>query len=362
MKFNSWVDNSFNDSVFGFLKQMNVKGDYTYFKYSLSGDLYDSSTKWGLGQLVFATKILHMINRFKKVDSVNKLNLINAIKSFQTEDGYYTDRVLFGEKKKTIFDRLLKRDEDDSYHQQVIRAETRQSFAALMTLGSKPQKPYAYLPYSEKGVNKYLSSLNWKEPWGAGSHFSHLLFFYRANKEMFDHKSDQSERLIDYSIRWVNRLQSDIDGTWHDGDVPLSQKINGAMKILIGFSTVNYLKLIYVERLIDTVLSGVNDSHACDNFNIVYCLYVASKLTDYRKQEIQQFCLDRLNIYKEYYHEKEGGFSFYKDMANDVYYGAKITKGLNEPDIHGTVMFLWGITLISKILNIKDLDLKEPIT
>jgi len=362
MKINSWVDNSFKDNIFGFLKKMNIKGDYTNFKYSLSGDLYDSSTKWGLGQLVFATKILHMIDVLKDIESVNKLNLVNAIYSFQRNDGTFTDTTLFGQKKKSILDKLMMKNDDDSYHEQIIRAETRQSFAALMTLGAIPIKPYTYLPYSEKEVNNYLSSLNWKEPWGAGSHFSHLLFFYKANKEMFDYKSDLATNLIDYSIKWVNSLQSNIDGTWHDGDVPLSQKINGAMKILIGFSTVNYYKLSYVESFIDTILSGVNDGHACDNFNIVYCLYFASKLTNYRNEEIQKFCIDRLNIYKGYYHEKEGGFSFYQNRANDVYYGAKITKGLNEPDIHGTVMFLWGITLISRIINIQGLDLKEPIT
>jgi hypothetical protein len=90
-------------------------------------------------------------------------------------------------------------------------------------------------------------------------------------------------------------------------------------------------------------------------------LYCCNKATDYRVDDIKNFCLKRLSQYRRYYHENKGGFSFHKDRANDVYYGARITKGLNEPDIHGTVMFLWGITLISRILKL-DLGLKEPIT
>jgi len=48
--------------------------------------------------------------------------------------------------------------------------------------------------------------------------------------------------------------------------------------------------------------------------------------------------------------------------TNIYYYGAKITRGLNEPDIHGTCMFLWGISIISQILEIdQELGFKEQI-
>ena len=39
------------------------------------------------------------------------------------------------------------------------------------------------------------------------------------------------------------------------------------------------------------------------------------------------------------------------------------TKGFDEPDIHGTVLFLWGIAIISQILGIgEELGFKEFIT
>lgn len=72
---------------------------------------------------------------------------------------------------------------------------------------------------------------------------------------------------------------------------------------------------------------------------------------------------DRLNIYKQYYYPKIGGFSFKKNQTNRYYYGALITKGKNEPDIQGTVMFLCGISLIAQILKIdKKLNFNEFIT
>ena len=62
----------------------------------------------------------------------------------------------------------------------------------------------------------------------------------------------------------------------------------------------------------------------------------------------------RLDVYFDYYHENMGGFSFHKSKANIWYYGAPISKGRDEPDIHGTTLFLWGIALISQVFGIDE--------
>lgn len=351
-----------NEKVFNFVMGMG-NDDFTYFKYSLTGDLYDSKTGWGLGQAVFAARILYTIDKLNDVDVAKKNNLIGLIKSFQKDEGYIYDPLIT---RRAAYSRikqfLRRRNFDNLKNIQTKRAETRQSFASLYALGSKPDKPFLAIPHSYEGVDKYLSSQDWTKPWGAGSHLGILLFFYRMNRDMFDYKPDLFAQLTDYAIEWVNKLQSRHDGTWYKGDISLSQKINGAMKILLGFSAVDYYKINHVEKIIDTALSGINDTHACDNFNIVYLLYFATKLTDYRKDEIEQFCKLRLNIYKEFYHEQAGGFSFHKNKANDSYYNATITKGLNEPDLHGTAMYMHGIALISDILKIKGPNLNVPLT
>ncbi len=351
-----------NKRVFSFVMGMG-NDDFTYFKYSLSGDLYDSITVWGLGQAVFAARTLYIIDKLNDLDGAKTNNLIKLIKSFQKKEGYIYDPLISKLATYSIFKQFLRqRNLDTLYNIQTKRAETRQSFASLFALNSKPDKPFLAIPYSCEGIDKYLSSLDWEKPWGAGSHLGILLFFYKMNRDMFNYKSDLTNDLIDFTITWVNKLQSQHDGTWYKGEVPLAQKINGAMKIMLGFSAADYSKINFVEKIIDTALSGINDSHACDNFNIVYTLYFATKLTDYRKSEIEQFCRERLNIYKEFYMEKEGGFSFHKNKANDRYYNATISKGLNEPDIHGTAMYMHGIALISDILKINGINLKVPLT
>ena len=357
----NWLKN-IKERIYSFIQVMNVRNDFSYFKYSYSGDFYNSNTKWGLGQLVFATKILYMIDKIKTLNPDYRSNLINAINSFQTKDGYYTDTMLFRPNiKKRIISKLFKRGKKSFFPEKPKRAETRQSLAALLALNSKPIYPFFHIQYSKGWIDRYLANLDWTRPWAAGSHFSHLLFFLHYNMVLFGLHPEDVDPLIDHAINWVNRLQSSSDGCWYKGSVPDSQKVNGAMKILTGLSAANKLNFLFPERVIDTSLKIVENTNACTDFNVVYVLYCCNKLVEHRTDEIQDFCLRRLNQYKEYYYEDIGGFSFRKGRTNEIYYGARITKGLNEPDIHGTVMFLWGITLISKILKL-DLGLKEPIT
>lgn len=348
------------EKIYSFIQEMNEKKDFSYFKYSYSGDLYGTNVKWGLGQLVFAAKILYMIDKIKDLNPIYRANLINGINSFQTKDRYYTDRLIFKPNKRRILSDLLKGRKISYFSEQIKRAETRQSFAALLALNSKPNYPFLGIPYTKKGIERYLSKLDWTQPWAAASHFSHLLFFLHYNRILFWIHSNDADELINYAIEWISRLQSPIDGCWYSGEVPDSQKVNGAMKVLTGLSALEKLSFSYPKRIIDTSLKIGEATDACNDFNVVYVLCCCSQATDYRKDDIQKFCLKRLKQYSRYYYSKKGGFSFHLGKANDFYYGARITKGLNEPDIHGTVMFLWGITLISRILKL-DLGLREPI-
>jgi len=336
------------------------ENNYGYFKYSLSGDLYGSNNGWGLGQLVFAAKILFMLGLLDGITEEQKKNLTEGIKRFQDDKGYISDPLIIKLlSKKKLF--LFKNRNNEFETEKIKRAETRQSFSALNCLGDKPEKPFLNVPYAEKEIETYLNSFDWNHPWDAGSHFSHLLFFLKLNKEMFDYESSQAERLIRYADRWIDAFQSERDGFWYKGETSTKEKINGAMKILTGREAARITEINHHKKIIDSCLSAVNDSEACSNFNIIYVLYCCSKVSGYRKDEIIKFCYERLKIYKDFYFENYGGFSFYRNRANDNYYGALITRGLNEPDIHGTVLFIWGIALISKIVDM-DLFFNIPLT
>ena len=359
MKDIDWIG-SLRKKVKNFLDIL-ATDNYKYIKYSLSGDIYNSSFNWGLGQNVFFIKILYMLNLLSELSLEKKNSLINNIKRFQDSNGYISDPLIrkLITKKKLFF---LKDKSGEFEIEKIRRAETRQSFSALNCLSEKPDKPFIHVPYGKEEINVFLSGFNWKYPWDAGSHFSHLLFFLKFNEIMFGYKSDKSGDLIKHANNWVDDLQSEENGFWYKGKTTVKEKINGAMKILTGKEAAGILNVNNYEKIINGCLDAINDEEACSNFNIIYCLYYCSRISDYRNKEIEDFCYDRLKIYREFYYEDLGGFSFHKSKANDIYYGALITRGLNEPDIHGTVMFVWGIALISKILSFDFVDFKIPLT
>jgi len=359
MKNIEWIK-TLKEDIRRFLDKI-YKDDYSYIKYSLTGDIYNRKTNWGLGQNVFMVKILYMLNILKDLNSEQKGNLVINIKKFQNKDGYISDPLIIKliTKKKFIFFR----DSSNEFETEKIRrAETRQSFSALNCLGVKPDKPFLHIPYSKEGIKKFLSSYNWEYPWDAGSHFSHLMFFLNMNKKMFGYKIKETDNLVRFANAWIDNIQSEDDGFWYKGKTTVKEKINGAMKILTGKTAADILKINNFKKLVDSCLNAVNDSEACSNFNIIYCLYYCSNISEYRRKDIEDFCYNRLNIYKDFYYKDTGGFSFYKHRANDIYYGVKISRGLNEPDIHGTVLFVWGIALISKMLKLDFIDFKIPLT
>lgn len=135
-------------------------------------------------------------------------------------------------------------------------------------------------------------------------------------------------QLIDYAINWVNKLQHENDGFWYKGNPSIQQKINGAMKIITGLKATNRVTFNFCENLIDNCLLVKNDKQACDNFNITYVLKYCNTLCkeQFRHSEIEDFMYERLNIYKKFYHSKKNGFSFWRNKANRIYYGALLTK------------------------------------
>ena len=343
-----------------FLERMKGKTTPGFFRYSLSGDLFDESHHWGLGNTVFATKIYYTLGLLDSLPESSRQDIIRLIKSFQTPEGTIFDplvarRAFLREKLSAI----KHHDLNNFFHAQTIRAETRQALSTLVLLGEKPNVYPSDLPKTIQRVQHYLEGLDWTKPWGAASHFSHLLFFL-AHSEL-----EQKNVLIDVAIEWTNRVQDKQTGCWFHGRTTLQQKINGAMKVITGFKAANRMSIRYPERLIDLALEARNDRQACDHFNVIYVLKYADEATDssYRHSEIRQFALDRLSQYQRQYWPESGGFSYFLGKANDIYYNAAVSRGLPEPDIHGTVMFLWGIALISQILEIdKQLGFKEFIT
>lgn len=342
-----------------FLHNLQGKKRLGFYHYSLSGDYFSERIKWGLGNTVFFLKIIYTLG-LEQEFSKEITGAVDYCKTFQKNNGEFDDAVIRYASLPLRCLRMLKKKSWQAFsYQPILRAQTRQTFSSLYLFDQKPNFVYKKIPTSPKAVIHFLEHLNWNQPWDAGSHFSHLLFFLHFS--ILENKLE----LITTAITWVEKLQQLNDGCWYQGTASLQQKINGAMKIITGLKVVNRVQFKYADKLIDTCLSAINDTQACDNFNIVYVLRYASEVlnNEYRYSEIKQFMVERLALYRTYYHEEYGGFSFYKKRANRLYYNALISRGKAEPDIHGTVLFLWGISLILEVLNVNtEFQFKEFIT
>lgn len=335
----------------------NIKGAKRsgFFHYSYTGDYLNENIKWGLGNAVFFLKIIYTL----KLEESHKKEIEaagNFIKSFQSDNGEFSDRLLTLISFPSTFLNALK-NLNIKYlsNKSLRRAETRQAMSSLSLFNIRPNNTYLDFPISEKNIKQYLDNLDWKYPWHAGSQFSHLLFFLN-NSELSD-----KESLINYAVGWIEAMQKD-DGFWYQGSASVQQKINGAMKIISGLKAADRVSFNLPEMIIDTCLAVKNDKHACDNFNITYVLKYCSQVLNYsyRIDEIKEFMYNRLQLYKNYYFPEIGGFSFFRNKSGIYYYRAKIARGKNEPDIHGTVMFLWGIAIIAQVIGKdKELNFRE---
>ena len=336
------------------MKNLNRDGMY---KYSFSGDIFGYKIKWGLGNSVFFLKIIYVLG-LKEENYQDIINAINYIQTFQRKDGsFYDPLIRILSYPFRILNSLKSLNFSNLRYKENKRAETRQSISALHSFGVKPKYPYKEIPKSIKQIKKYVENLEWPLPWGAGSHFSHMIFFLKHSE------LKNKMELINYALDYVKKLQND-DGFWYKGSPASRQKINGAMKIITSLKVIDNVKFKSPEKIIDLCLSAKHEGEACDNFNIIYVLKYCNDLTQgqYRYSEIVDLVYKYLDNYKEYYFADIGGFSFYKKRAISNYYGANIGLGKNEPDLHGTHLFLWGICMIAQILGINDkLKFKEII-
>lgn len=349
-----------------FLDRMRDPLEEGRFRYSLSGDL-DFGVRWGLGNAVFATKIFYMLGA--QIEYPEKA-IASFIQSFQNSNGEIFDPLI---SKKAAWYRALhcvvNQDINDFSASQTRRAESRQAFAALRALRYLPEYRYQLVPSTADQVKKYVHSLNWRKPWSAGSHFGHLIFFLKSNEWMKDGATGDEligkiDELIAIAFDEVGVYRQENGAWFENGASPsAAEQVSGAMKIIAGYAAANKSGIGKEKDLIDLCLALTISPDACNNFNLVLVLYYASQNTDYRRSDIYEFCLNTISRYRCHYWPESKGFSFFIGRSNQRYYGAKLTRGLPEPDIHGTHLYLWGIVLIARLLELPiGGKLRPPVT
>lgn len=344
------------ENVSGYIKKL--KNEKTFnFKFTLNSD-NKSFTKLSLGPSSYGLKIYLMLDLINELSPEEKNKWANYINSFQTSNNKFPENSFIDEdlikyyEQNSLQDlfkdtakKILNNFSENRYdtHQiklkKAINAETKQAVSTLYDFGFKNEKP---LPSSmdDHQLLKYLDSLNWNEPWSSGAQFASMCVFSETQNY------GRSVLLYDY----ITGLLDQNTGTYHSKNSSVSsrEKINGSMKVISGLKWINQ-PIHNPEKLIDFCLLNEPKDEGCDLVDYIYVLYNCLKESDYKKTEVLNI-LDKMLESLIKLQRNDGGFSYFKQKSQTHYYGVEVTAGLNQSDIHGTLLITWAIILILDIL------------
>lgn len=344
------------DSIGDWLLSLSDSAHPGQVRFCLQGNLIEASTQGGLAASCLALKIAYQIGIWDQLGSDMRDGWIAHVCSFQCKrSGYFEDPTLLRFADRKIGWLWFKKDIA------MRRAETRQAAAALLGVGTTPLYPVTYIPHTPAAVLEYLDKLPWgKDPWGAGSHAGHLVFFLKLNAEVINQQRLFNE-LLPVILKYLDDLQDPRTGSWFRGDVPFNQQVNAAMKILTIYRLLQQ-SFRWPERLIDLCLTMPDNRDACHSLDVLFVLHECAGWTSHRRDEIVAFA-ERMLEHIQRHRKPDGAFSFYPEHANTTYYGVAVSQGLAESDVHGTHLLVWAITLCASLLGFQtELGWRFPVT
>lgn len=348
----------FRKSVRLWLEEMGEEMPLGRFRFCRTRSLVPTNKKRGQGITCFAMKSAWHIGAWQDWAPEVKDGCVQFVKSFQTPDGNFVDPWLLQKIGRDTWLSLAKHGrfremfaDMQDIKARAVRAETRQSAATLMLVGDWPAYPLPMTWRSESAVREFIRSLDWAHPWSAGSHASHLVSFIVMNGRGLEGASLKSQ-MLEAAFEETDKFLDEKTGTWSVGEVTHVQRINGAMKMLTAYDWAKR-SMPYPERLMDYTFDNTSGQDGCGVLDKLFVLQKASaEVPGYRTADLERFALDALNDIGTY-HQKDGGFSFYRTHAQRWYYGALVSLGGRQGDMHGTVMFTWACAVALDLLGIR---------
>lgn len=355
---NNWL-NSIEDQLSSYLYSLQNAGDKYHFLPVKNG-LTLAGKSLRLGFSCYSLKLHYILNLFSKSD-LSYDGWSKYINSYQKNlnsfpDNSFIDEAYLEHYKKFRLTSSLKNvvksslnlsnrfhfESKKEYLDKSIRAETKQAISSLSQIGLKNKLIYKDFPQTNNEVNYFLNSYDWSKPWDAGAQFSGICVFTATQLE----ESNQNSVHIE---NFISKLANQEYGIYFKNELPkTNEAINGAMKVISGLDWLE-IPIHYPEKLIDFCLFNTPSSTGCDLVDYVYVLYKCSRQTNYRKKEIVIYCEELLALVEKHFYN-EGGFSYYINKSQTHYYGVKISEGYDEPDIHGTLLLVWAMSMIFKLL------------
>ncbi len=322
--------------------------------------------KAALGFSCFALKIVYTLGLWDTLPQSEKQAWLDFIRSYQILDSstpyhssFIDPHLLAGiaplppEGVRNLLGRWLRGEAKKNPVVNAIKAETKQAIATLAQVDATPTIPFFQFPHQKRDLLKKLESLPWTTPWSAGAQTAILSVFYRSQGPLL--KKLDHLMLMAQTSRFLEGVVDKESGSYFRGKrPPRGQLINGAMKVLNALDWLE-VPVHYPEKLIDTCLEQGPPAAGCHVVDWIYVVHRCLLQTNHRRAEIQTQCLQIARMIRTH-QNADGGFSYQPGKAQHVYYGASISKGLNEGDIHGTCLLTWALSMVIEIVEFDQPD------
>lgn len=342
-------------SISDWLEELGVGLSPGRFRFCLKGGLVPTDGHQGQVSTCFAMKIAWQTGLWGQWTQRQRQACVEFVRSFQREDGFFFDHWLSAHTKVSIKEWLCVLSGRVRWidlwvrNKRNLRAETRQSAATLLMVGAKPKYPMPCEVTDVDSVKRYVESLDWCNPWSAGSHVSHQLFMLTVNHQCFG-KPDNYEELINAFLGQLTQFYDKRTGTWFGSDPSDTIKINGAMKV---FSGLQWLKHPYPNTrvLLDFALRQPFQKDSCGFLNRLFVVQQAVKgvPSGYRQEAIHRLAFEVLGAVN-HFRQTDRAFSFFEEHAQTRYYNAPVSQGYLVSDLHGTTMLVWAIAITLELL------------
>ena len=359
----SWTD-GIDERIIHFLSTLEKNGQPGRYFPCLEGSTPEG-LKAKLGFSCFALKIYHMLGQWEHLDEEYRKSWILFIKSFQNirsnstefsiKKNAFIDPILIDylasvEHSFSIFDAIknflipARKSEFLNSAERAIIAETKQALSTLAEVGASSNMPYGWYPKTPEAVSDYMGNFDWNKPWGAGGQTAALpvLFALEASRSM---PASEVNGLQEAASAFFKSITDEETGGYFTGAVPEhGSLVNGAMKVLTALDWLSE-PIHYPDRLIETTLKQPPRADGCHLVDAVYVLHRCASQTDHKHNNIINFGLSVLDMIKSH-HNEDGGFSYSIGVSQKSYYGLPISRGLNESDVHGTILLTWALAMI----------------
>jgi len=361
--FPGWVD-GIDEKILNFLSTLE-KDDQPGRYLPCQRGVTPEGEKVALGPSCFALKIYHMLGEWMTIDERRRVEWVEFIKSFQNggeslpldsiKRNAFIDPVLINNLEaensrisvRTFIKKILSLQQSKEFlnsAERAVIAETKQALATLAEVGESSPEPYDWFPKTPKAVSDYMGKFDWTKPWGAGGQTAALPVFFslEASRSM---PASEVNGLQETASAFFKSIVDDETGGYFTGSPPdHGMLINGAMKVLTALSWLEE-PIHYPEKLIDTTLRYLPRADGCHLVDAVYVLSRCASQTEYGRERILEYCMSVLDMIRSH-HNHDGGFSYSIGAAQTTYYGLPISRGLNESDIHGTILLTWTLAMI----------------